>query len=225
MVNKKPKILIVDDEQVVCDVLSDELSERGYLCTAALRGNEALTKLAEQEFEVVLIDIRLPGMSGMEVLREVWLNHPNTATIMVTAVNDVATAVEAMKLGASDYIVKPFDLDRVDTSICTALETRQATDKSIAEMDAIARGAEARLDSIFGYSKMVTQETVDIARRLGIAEEEIQRWEAIRAKNDAKRNTAIKSSLGKLERSPLAQSMMGVAVPHLSPPSPDEAQN
>lgn len=85
---------------MVCDLLREELSERGYLCTTVLRGDEALAKLAEQHFQVVLLDIRLPGMSGMEVLREIWLNHGNTATIMITAVNDVDTAVAAMKLGA-----------------------------------------------------------------------------------------------------------------------------
>ncbi|GAG71250.1 unnamed protein product [marine sediment metagenome] len=78
MVNQKPSVLIVDDEQVVCDVLYDELSDRGYLCTTALSGNDAVAKLAAEDFAVVLLDIRLPGMPGMEVLREIWLNHTNT---------------------------------------------------------------------------------------------------------------------------------------------------
>jgi len=176
MGDKKPRVLIVDDEQVVCDLLHDELSDRGYLCVTALNGDEALKNLAKQDFDVVLLDIRLPGMSGMEVLREIWLNHSNAATIMITAVNDVDTAVEAMKLGASDYIVKPFELDRVDTSIRTALETKQAAEKSPAEMEAIARGVEATLDPFSAYSKVVTQRTVEVARHLGINEEEIRRW-------------------------------------------------
>jgi len=130
MVWKKPSVLIVDDESVVCDVLYDGLSERGYLCTTVLNGNEALAKLATEDFNVVLLDIRLPGMSGMEVLWEIWLKQGNTATIMITAVNDVNTAVKAMKLGASDYLVKPFDLDRVETSIRTASDRKQANGKS-----------------------------------------------------------------------------------------------
>jgi len=197
MVSPKPSVLIVDDEQVVCDVISDELGERGYLCTAALRGNEALTKLAEQEFEVVLIDIRLPGMSGMEVLREVWLNHPNTATIMVTAVNDVATAVEAMKLGALDYIVKPFDLDRVAASISTALETKKAVSKASTRIDAIAIGVEVKLDPFSNYSALITERTVDVARQLGIAEEEIQEWAKAKAKFDSERRRVVKSTPSK----------------------------
>ena len=189
MVWKKPSVLVVDDEQVVCDVLRDELSERGYLCTTVLSGNEAVVKLTTEDFDVVLLDIRLPGMSGMEMLQGKWLNHGNIATIMITAVNDVDTAVEAMKLGASDYIVKPFDLDRVDASIRTAIENRRVT-----EMDAIARGVEAKLDPFSAYSKVMTQRTIDIARQLGIAEEEIQGWAAAKdtAWHDSERNRGIK---------------------------------
>jgi len=225
MVNQKPSVLIVDDEQVVCDVLYDELSERGYLCTTALSGKEALAKLEAEDFDVVLLDIRLPGMSGMEVLREIWLNHTNAATIMITAVNDVDTAVEAMKLGASDYLVKPFDMDRVETSIRTALDTKQATSKSSTEIDAIAFGVEARLDLLLGYSKIAAQETIDIARQLDIAEEKIQRWAAAKAMLGSERNKVIKSSLDKLQRSPLAQSIMGVLMPYLYPPKSEESQN
>jgi len=247
MVSKKPEILIIDDEQVVCDALHDELTERGYLCAAAFNGDEALVKLLKQEFEVVLLDIRLPGMSGMEVLAEIRSNYPNTATIMITAVSDTDTVVKAIGLGALDYIVKPFDLNRVDASIRRVLDTKrrlsergdyqtalcvgdeekdkQAFEEYFDEMNAIAQGVAARHDLLFSHSKIVIQETIDIAQRLDIPEEEIQRWAAIRAKHDAKRNKAIKSTLDKLERSPLAQSMLGIAVPHLSPPSPDESQN
>ena len=192
MVSKKPSVLIVDDEQVICDLLSEELSERGYLCATTLDGDSALAKIGKKDFDIVLLDIRLPGMSGMEVLREIWLNHPNTATIMITAVNDVNTAVEAMKLGATDYLVKPFDLDTVNSSIRTALETKQAS-KPSTQMDAIAAGVEAKLDPFSAYSKVVTQRTIDIARQLGIAEEEIQRWVAAKAKLDAEKGRVVKS--------------------------------
>jgi len=170
------------------------------VCTSVLSGNEAVAKLAARDFEVVLLDIRLPGMSGMEVLREIWLNHADTATIMITAVNDVDTAVEAMKLGASDYIVKPFDLDRVDTSIRTALETRQAVGNPPSQMDAIASGVEARLDPFSSYTKVVNERTIEIARELGVDEEEIQSWAAAKAKLDSKRDRAIKSVLEKPKR-------------------------
>ena len=195
----KPNLLIVDDEQVVCDVLHDELTERGYLCTTVLNGDDALTKLAAEGFDVVLLDIRLPGMSGMEVLHEIWLNHRDTATIMITAVNDVDTAVEAIKYGATDYIVKPFDLDRVHTSICAALWSQQGNGatKASTQMDAIALGVEARLAPFFTMSRVVTKRTIEVARQLGIAEEEIQRWEEAKQGLDSKRDTLIKLELNK----------------------------
>jgi len=225
MADKRTGVLIVDDEPVVCDVLYNALTERGYLCTRAFNARGALAKLETQDFEVVLLDVKLPEMSGLEVLSKIRSNHHNSCAIIITTVSNIDTAVEAMKLGASDYIIKPFDLDRVNTSIRTALETKQVTEKSPTEMDAIARGVEARLESLFGFSKIVTQETVDIARRFDIPQKEIQKWAAIRARHDAKRNAAIKSSLNKLERSPLAQSMMGIVVPYLCTPESDESQN
>ena len=202
MISKKPRALVVDDEQVVCDLLHDELSERGYLCTIALDGNDALAKLATQDFDVVLLDIRLPGMSGMEVLREIWLNHDDMATIMITAVNDVDTAAEAMALGATDYIVKPFDLDRVDTSIRAGLLTKQATKKPSIEMDALARGVEAKIDPFSAFSRVVTERTTEIARQLGIADEEIQRWAAAKVKLDSERGRLFKSELSKPRSEP-----------------------
>ena len=140
-----------------------------------------------------MLDIRLSGMSGMEVLREIWLNHIDTATIMITAVNDVDTAVKAMKLGAADYIVKPFDMDRVNTSIRTVLKTKRATSKPSSQMDAIAVGVEVKLDPLSNYSKLVMERTIDIARQLGIAEAEIQRWVKARARLDSKRRRVINS--------------------------------
>jgi len=134
----------------------------------------------------------------MEVLREIWLSQSNTATIMITGVSDIDTAVEAMKLGASDYIVKPFELDRVDASIRTALETKQASSKISPEMGAIACGVEANLELLIDQSRIVTERTVDLARQLGIPEAEIQEWVAAKTRLDSERNGAIKSSLGKL---------------------------
>ena len=247
MVSKKPSVLIVDDAQVVCNILHEELSKRGYLCSTAFNGNDALTKLSVQDFDVVLLDIRLPDMSGIEVLAKIRSNHPNTETIMVTVVSDPDTAIEAMKLGALDYIVKPFNLDRLDATIRIISETRkhlaersdyqtplylggeeedkQAMEDSLSEMNALARGVEVKYDLVTGYSHIVTQRTIEIAQQLGIAEEEIQRWADGRERLNAKRDRLITSSLNKLGQSPLAQSIMGMAVPYLYGPKPDEPQN
>ncbi|MDO8687642.1 MAG: response regulator [Dehalococcoidales bacterium] len=192
MVSRNRTILIVDDEPVVCDVLSEGLQEKGYLCDIAMNGPEALKKLAKENFALMLLDIRLPGMSGMEVLREIRFMRNNIATIMITAVSDVATVVEARKLGTLDYIVKPFDLDGVYTRIRVALEIGQAAEESSTVMEALARGVELTLDSFTAYSKLVTERTVAIAHDMGIAEEEIKQWIADKEALDSKRNRIIK---------------------------------
>lgn len=241
MVNRKSSILIVDDEQVVCDLLYDELDERGYLCITALNVNDALTKLATQDFDVALVDIKLPGISGMELLRKICSKHHNTAAIMVTGVNNIDTAVEAMKLGASDYVVKPFDLNRVSTSIRTALENKKHSprrgdyktalcvggeeEESFNQINAIARGVEVKLDLLDGHSKIVTQRTIDTARQVGIPEEEIQRWADTRLRLDSERNRRIESLLDKVQRSPLAQSILGMTKVHLCTRKSSESQN
>ena len=222
VVNKKPRVLVVDDERVICDLLHADLTERGYQCTTVLSGHDALIQLAIEDFDAVLLDIRLPGMSGIEVLRETWLNHIKTAVIMITGVNDVDTAVEAMKLGASDYIVKPFKLDRVDASIRTALDAKQTTDKASSEMDILARGVEKKVESITHYAWIVTQRTVNVARQLGIAEEEIQRWVAARTTLDSDNEGMVKCLLDRVRRSPLAKHMTGVAAPYKSKPRSGE---
>lgn len=195
MGDKKKSILIVDDEQTICDVLYEGLSGRGYLCTTVQSGSDALAQLVKDSFDVALLDIRLPGMSGMDVLREIRLNHKNTAIIMITAINDTATAVSAMQLGACDYIVKPFDLDRVHNSICAALWAQQASQKPSTDMDAIALGVETNLDPFSAFAKIVTERTIDTAQRMGIAEDEIKRWTSARENHGSKKGKPSKPAL------------------------------
>ncbi len=128
---KQPTVMIIDDEQVICDLLSDDLGDYGYLCTTVSSGNEALMKLATEDFDVILLDLKLPGMSGMEVLERINSQQLSTAVIMITVINDSETVTQAIKLGASDYIVKPFDLDRVNTSINTVLRHQASVRRDI----------------------------------------------------------------------------------------------
>jgi putative two-component system response regulator len=214
----KVKVLIVDDEQVICDLLHDELSERDYFCTCVLNASEALSKLRTHYFDAALVDIRLPGVSGMELLRNIRLHHHSTAVIMITAINNIDTAVEAMRLGAVDYIVKPFDVDKVISSIGIALENRKhllakeaskITEESFSPMDAIAYGVEAKLDLRDGHLKIVTERTIDVARWFGIDEAEIQSWVAARTRFDCLDKRQINFLLKKLGQDPLAQSIAG----------------
>lgn len=161
---------------MVADVLHEHLAIQGYQCHESLDGSKAFAQLAVKNFDIVLLDIKLPDMSGMEMIQEIRLRYRNTAVIMLTATNDVVTAVEAMKLGAEDYIVKPFDLDEVDGKINRALNSRHSSSVIQQQMDAIAIGVEAKLDPFAFHSKIVIERTTEIARTLGIVEQEVQKW-------------------------------------------------
>jgi DNA-binding response OmpR family regulator len=212
MSHNKVKVLIVDDEQVICDLLHDELSERGYSCRYVLKAKDALSKLRMRYFDAALVDIRLPGVSGIELLKKIRLYHHNTAVIMITAINNIDTAVEAIRLGAADYIVKPFNIDKIVSSIETALESREnllakEAGKITSPMDAIAYGVEAKLDLRDGHLKTVTQRTIDVARWFGIDEAEIERWATARTRFDCLNRMPINSLLKKMGQDPTAQSI------------------
>jgi len=193
-------VLIVDDEPVVCDLLDAALTGRGYSCATVLSGRRAVVELESKEYDLVLLDIRLPGMSGIDVLHEIWVNHPETAAIMITAIDDAKTAVEAMKWGAFDYIVKPFDIDEVIASVDTALAARRTGGKSSREMDTVAGVIEAKLGLLAGDLEAVTQRATDVARELGIPEKEVRNWKASRIEVDRSRDRAVRSSVKKLKR-------------------------
>ncbi|MCX5995662.1 MAG: response regulator, partial [Chloroflexi bacterium] len=122
MAESKGTILIVDDEESIRDLLSTKLKADGYDCEVAADGNEALWKAFMKDFDIVLLDIKMPGLSGMEVLSRIVIDHPDTSVVMVTAVLDTKIAVEAMRLGAYDYVTKPFSLDDLGARIKKALE-------------------------------------------------------------------------------------------------------
>ena len=118
---REPRILIVDDEEVVRNVLQRILKAAGYDATVAVDGEHAIDILYQEEHEVVLLDIKMPGMTGIEVLGKLTAEWPDICVIMVTAVVDAQTAVKAMKLGALDYITKPFDQDDVIQKVREAI--------------------------------------------------------------------------------------------------------
>ena len=121
MTTEQERILVVDDEEAVRNLLQRILEEAGYAVTTAANGQEALYKLSLGEAKVMLLDMKMPGMSGIEVLHKLTDDWPNYCVIMVTAVTDLQTAVDALKLGAYDYITKPFDRDDVKGKIAKAI--------------------------------------------------------------------------------------------------------
>ncbi|RPH86756.1 MAG: sigma-54-dependent Fis family transcriptional regulator, partial [Desulfobacteraceae bacterium] len=119
---EQPKILIVDDEQIVRESLTNWLKEENYQVEAAENGTLALEKIRQGPFQVVLLDLKMPGMDGIQVLTELKKDFPDIEVIIMTAYGSVNTAVEAIKAGAYDYIVKPFDPEEVALLIKKILE-------------------------------------------------------------------------------------------------------
>ena len=121
----KPQILLVDDEAIALTNLTHVLQREGYEVTACRDGEAALAALKRAEFDLVLTDLKMPGVDGMEVLREVRASHPDVPVIMITGYATLNSAVEAMKAGAYHYIAKPFRLSEAREVVRSALELRR----------------------------------------------------------------------------------------------------
>ena len=117
----KNTILVVDDEKDICDFLKDFLTEENYRTLTALNGKEGIEITRKEKPDLVLLDIKMPGMDGIEVLEQMKSIHPEIQVIMITGYGSLKTAREAMKLGAYDYITKPFDLKFIRQIIKDAL--------------------------------------------------------------------------------------------------------
>lgn len=111
--NQNMKILIVDDERVVRESLYHWFSREGYETGTAENGEEALQKLAKENFDTLFVDMKMPGMGGFELLQTVKALYPDTAVVIITAYGSIDSAVQAMKIGASDYLLKPFKPDQL----------------------------------------------------------------------------------------------------------------
>jgi len=127
----KKRILIVDDEEVVVRSCLRILASEEYDVEVAHNGLEALLKVGEQEFDMLILDIMMPKMNGIEVLRRVKETHPDIDVIMITGLNEIDTAVKAMKLGAFDYLPKPFDPEEFELVIARAFERRQLLQENL----------------------------------------------------------------------------------------------
>ena len=114
-------ILIVDDEDAVRDVLYDLFSEE-HMCHAAATAEQALAFLREQTYDVVMTDISMPGLSGLELLSQLRQEQPNTPVIVISGIGDRTHAEGLTRLGAYDFILKPFRLEAVEESVGRALD-------------------------------------------------------------------------------------------------------
>ena len=130
------RILVVDDEELVRGMLTEYFTGAGYDVVTAASGLEALRRLPESQPDLVLLDVRMPGLDGVETLRRLREQAPDVAVIMITANDDVAVARDTLALGAIDYVAKPFDFGHLEGSVLSAL----------AHVDAPPSSRQARAD-------------------------------------------------------------------------------
>jgi DNA-binding NtrC family response regulator len=129
----KPKVMIVDDEESFANTLVERLEIRDYNVTASYSGNDALAMLKKLNFDVVILDVAMPGMSGIETLREIKEIKPLTEVIMLTGHATVETAIEGMKLGAMDFLIKPCEAEELMRKINTAYDKKSKHEERIRE--------------------------------------------------------------------------------------------
>ncbi|HEU4400808.1 MAG TPA: HD domain-containing phosphohydrolase [Candidatus Polarisedimenticolia bacterium] len=188
-------ILVVDDEQAIRDVLTEGLNDTGYRCDTARDGSEALEKVKANGFQLVVSDIDMPQMDGVRLVQEIKKVRPDTEIIMLTGVVDVDVAVQAIRLGASDYLTKPFNLAEVRITVERALEKRRLVlenreyqrtlEARVLErtadlnrsyqttLEALATALDTRDTETLGHSLRVAAYTVAVARRMGVSEPDL----------------------------------------------------
>ncbi len=203
MTRKRERILIVDDEETIRRLLHQKLTSEGYQCREAKNADQALDELKRNSIGLVLLDIKMPGKSGVELLPEIRVSYPDTAVMMATAIADSSTAIQCMKEGAYDYITKPFNLDEVVLSVDRTLEKRrlelenrdhqqhleqmvtertaelkQAISKiKLASLDTIhrlAQAAEYKDENTGAHIKRMSQYSAIVARKMGLSDSEVE---------------------------------------------------
>ncbi len=124
--SEKPRLLIVDDDEDTLESLSDVLEVRGYKIETANTGKEAFSKIRKSSFDVALIDIKLPDVSGILLLQTFRKNQPTMMNIMITAYSTQETAIDALNHGANAFILKPIDHEKLDKMIKKCLAHKNA---------------------------------------------------------------------------------------------------
>ncbi|MFU8796195.1 MAG: HD domain-containing phosphohydrolase [Dehalococcoidia bacterium] len=193
-------VLIVDDEAGIRHLLRRKLESEGYLCEEADGHEQAMCVLATGPVALAILDVRMPGKSGTELLPEIKDAYPDTAVIMATAVTDVSVAVQCLKQGADDYICKPFNMEEVSLGVRRALEKRrlqlmvreyqqhleerveEQTDEIrrlfLGAIEALVCALEAKDRYTAGHSRRVTDIALALGEELRLSTEELEdlRW-------------------------------------------------
>lgn len=138
MIKIPTRILLVDDEKDFVEMLSMRLAEEGDKITPAYDGRQCLETLEKETFDIVILDIKMPGMDGIQTLKKIKALHPLVEVILLTGHGSAETAVEGMKLGAFDYLLKPADFEDLEAKVQGARKKKEEQEERI-------RLAEARL--------------------------------------------------------------------------------
>jgi len=123
--NEAARILVVDDEKVIREILADFLAMEGYWVRTAEDGQSALAELSKHPYDMVITDLKMPRMGGLELLEAVGAEYPNVCVVIMTGFGTVETAIDAMKKGAYDYVLKPFKVEEVVQIVQRGLEKQR----------------------------------------------------------------------------------------------------
>jgi len=202
MAEPTARVLVVDDESYVRDIISRKLTRESYACEQAEDAEKALKMITQGSYDCILSDINMPGMDGIELLRNIRLADPDVAVIMVTGAPDLDGALEAMRLGAYDHLSKPLNLDHLSLTVERAIEkkrlieenreyqrdleskvterTKQLHDANeelrrlfMGSIKALAQALEAKDEYTQGHSERVSEIAVSIGRHLSLSETEV----------------------------------------------------
>ncbi len=160
--SRKIRVMVVDDDAVLRKLVTDQVARMGFDSTSAASGEEALDALAKSDFDVVLLDIRMPGLSGLDALREVRKLEDAPEVIMLTADTSLGTGIEAMRLGAYDYLTKPATLDEIEAVIRKAEEKRRLVRQNASLRDVVRQPSDEAL-SAFVYKSKAMEGLVALA--------------------------------------------------------------
>lgn len=214
---KKARLLIVDDEEIVRSSLSDWLKEDGYEILAVEDGYKAIEKIKQEDWDLALVDLKMPGMNGIEVLKNVHKIKPKLPVIIITAYATVDNAVMAMKEGAADYIMKPFNSEEISVVISRLVEHQRLIKENIRLRKELAKrfefqdlvGKSPKMLEVFEMIKTVapTKSTILIRGESGTGKELIAR--AIHELSQRNKDPFIATACGAMPESLLEAELFG----------------
>ena len=141
------KVLVIDDEKSICDAIAHVLKADGYSVTTATGGAEGLRLMERAPFDLVICDIKMADISGIDVLKKIRQTHPDTSVIMITAFGSIESAVEAVRIGASDYVTKPFLNDDLKLRVNNVLQPKRLMKENLALKE--------RLSERYDFSRII----------------------------------------------------------------------